>query len=84
MNETKFSYKSLVKIEINAGKADRRKQGNNFILKFLNFQIDNDIRPVHTLFCGPNSYCGFFAPEIAEKIRAWLSEQGAEFIADSS
>ena len=51
------------------------KHGRNLALDFMRWCMDNEILGFRGSSSGPTGYTGFFYPEDADKIRAWLQER---------
>jgi hypothetical protein len=71
-----FSITPAVRVQIDHEDTGHTSQ---LVLDFMRWCLDEDMVPYRGTSTGPTGYVGWHHPEHAEKIRAWLSEHGAEY-----
>lgn len=72
-----FRTQPLVYIEV-LKVAGTPLEDDGIALLFMQWQVANKCVPIHNLWFDKGSFGGSYTVEDAEKIRAWLVEQGVE------
>ena len=83
MPKVTFAIKPVVCVTIKGEGEDGPyvREDGGLVERFLQFKMDNKLfSGIGMGRCGTGDFLGFFAPEDAAKIRAWLQEQGAESV----
>ena len=62
----------------------KSRRDDGLALKFNAWRTDNDMTPVKTLVSGPGIHKALWTEEDAERVAAWLSENGAEEVREEN